>query len=103
MQGDDKMERDDSIWTTSDVNAYHEACTCGDIQLTFLSNGRLVLGTMLQNPNTHCTPQSLPPDRGIMGDCEPNVTIGDTVNTSNVVMLPPRDDGSFAIDHLSVE
>ena len=103
MQDEDKVKRDDSIWTTSDVNAYHKASKNGNMQLTLLSNGRLVLSTMKQSLDPNYAPQCLPFDKCIMGDCEPNVTIGDTVNTSNVVMLPPRDDGSFAIDHLSVE
>ena len=103
IQDNNKMERDDSIWTTSDISAYHKACTCGDMQLTLLSNGRLVSSTMLQNPDPHCTPQSLPPDGGIMGDYKPNVTIRDTFDTSNVVMLLSQGDGSFDIDHLLVD
>ena len=55
-QDNNKVERDESIWMTSDVNAYHEAGTCGDMQLTLLSNGRLVLSTMIQNPDPHYVP-----------------------------------------------
>ena len=103
MHDKDKVTRDDSIWTTSDVNAYHEASTYGDMQLTLLSNGRLVSSTMMQNPDPHYAPQRLPPDEGIMGDYKLNVTIRDTVTPSSVLALVPRDDGSFNTTHLTVE
>ena len=103
MQGDDMVEQEDSIWTTSDVNAYHEACACGNLQLTLLENGRLVSSTMLQNPDPHYALRSLSTAGGIMGDYEPNITIRDTFNSSNTLMLLSRDNGSFAINHLTVE
>ena len=103
MKDDGKMDQDDSILTKSDVHAYHKADTCGDIRLILLSNCRLVSSTMVQNSKPHCTPQSLLSDRGIMGDCELNVRIRDTFDTSTFVMLLPEDDGSFTIAHLSVE
>ena len=31
MQNGDVMEQEDTIWTTSDVNAYHEARKHGDL------------------------------------------------------------------------
>ena len=103
MHDKDKVTRDDSIWTTSDVNAYHEASTFGDMHLTLLLNGRPVSSTMMQNPDPHYAPRSLPPDEGIMGDCEPNVWIRDTSDTSNLLMLLPKDDAFFTITHLSVD
>ena len=97
------MEQDNSIWTMSDVNAYHEAGTCGDMQLVLLSNVCLVSSTMVQNPDPHCAPQRFPSDGGIMGDYKPNVTIRDTVNSSNALTLMRQHNGSFAINHLTVE
>ena len=58
---------------------------------------------MLQNPDPHYALQSLPSDGGIMGDYVPNVTIRDIFDPSNALMLLPRDDNSFAINHLTVE
>ena len=57
MQDDDKVEQDNSIWTMSDVNAYHEAGTDGNMQLTLLSNGHLMSSTMIQNPDPHYAPR----------------------------------------------
>ena len=97
------MEQEVSIWTTSDVNAYHEARARGDLQLHLLNNGRLASNTMVQNLDPHYAPQRFLPDGGIMGDYEPNVTIRDTVNPSNALTLLPRVNGSFAINYLTVE
>ena len=47
MQAGDMMERDATIWTTSDINAYHEAREHGDLQLHFLDNDQLVSSTMV--------------------------------------------------------
>ena len=102
MQDGDMMEQDATIWTTSGINAYHEACKHGDLQLHLLNNSRLVSSTMVQNPDVHYSQRRFPPDGGIMGDCEPNVTICDTVTPSNALALAPRDDGSFDITHFTV-
>ena len=58
---------------------------------------------MVQNPDPHDSPQRFLHDRGIMGDCEPNTTIRDTVNPSNPLTLLPQDDSSFDITHFTVE
>ena len=88
---------------TSDVNAYHKARERGNLQLHLLNNGRLVLSTMVQNPDPYYSPQRFLPDRGLMGDCESNITIRYTVNPSNALTLLPQDDGSFNITHFTVE
>ena len=102
MRNRDKVRQDDFIWTTTDVTAYHEASTRGDLYLTLLPNVRLVSSTMVENPDPQYTPYSLPPDDAIMGDFEPNVWIRDASNTSHLLMLVPEDDDFFTINHLSV-
>ena len=98
-----KVRQDDSIWTTTYVNAYHEVSTCGDLCLMLLPNGRLVSNTMVGNPNPQHAPQNLLPDGAIIGDLGPKVWIRDASNTSHLLMLMPEDDGFFPIHHLSVE
>ena len=100
MQDKDKVKRDDSIWTTSDVNAYHKASKNGNMQLTLLSNGRLVLSTMKQSLDPNYAPQCLPFDKCIMGDCEPNVRTRNVFDTSTILILLSQDDGFFNITHL---
>ena len=56
---------------------------------------------MKQNLDPNYVPQRLPPDEGIMEDCEPNVRIRDAFDTSTVLILLPQEDGFFNITHLS--
>ena len=102
IQDDNIMKRDATIWTTSDINAYHEAHGHSNLQLHFLDNGRLVSRTMVHNPDLHYSPRRFPSDGGIMGDCKPNVTIRDTVTPFSALALAPRDNGSFDITHFTV-
>ena len=54
---------DACVWTTSDVNAYHEARDGLESELHVLENGRLVSsGTMAQNPDPHRSPRRLSPE-----------------------------------------
>ena len=101
MQDGDKVERDESIWTTSDVNAYHEASENGNMHLTLLPNSRLVSINMTQNPDPDYAPQRLLPNKGIMRDCKPNVRVSDAFDTSTILVLLPQDDGFFNITHHS--
>ena len=103
MRDSDKVGQDDSIWTTIDINAYHEASALGVLSLTLLPRGRLVSSTMVENPNPQYTPRSLPTDDTIMGGLEPNAWIRDRSNMSHILMLSPEDDGFFTMHHLSVE
>ena len=103
IQEGNATEQEVSIWTTSDVNAYHKARARGNLQLHLLNNGRLVSSTVVQNPNPHYVPHRFLSDGGIIGDCELNITISDTVNPPNALMLLPQDNGSFDINHLTVE
>ena len=103
MRNSNTVRQDDSIWTTTDVNACHEASTCGDLHLMLLPNGLLVSSTMMQKSDPHYAPHRFPPDGVILGDCEPNVWIRDASNTSHLLMLLPEDDGLFIINHLSVD
>ena len=103
MRNRDKVRQDDSIWTTTYVNAYHEVSTCGDLCLMLLPNGRLVSNTMVGNPNPQHAPQNLLPDGAIMGDFKPNVWIREASDTSHLLMLLPEDYGFFTINHLLVE
>ena len=103
MRDSDKVGQDNSIWTTTDINTYHEASARGNLLLMLIPNGRLVMSTMVENPNPQHTPRSLPPDDTIMGDLEPNVWIRDVSNMSHPLMLIPENNGFFTIHHLSVE
>ena len=103
MRDSNKIGQNDSIWTMIDINAYHEASAHGNLRLTLTPSGRLVLSTMVDNPDLQYTPRSLSPDNTIMGDLEPNVWIRDVSNMSHPLMLMPEDDGFFTIHHLSVE
>ena len=103
MRGSDKVGQDNSIWTTTDINAYQRASARGDLRLALLPSGRLVSSNMVENPNPQHAPRSLPPDNAIMGDLEPNVWIRDASNMSHPLMLMPENDGFFTIHHLSVE
>ena len=103
MRDSGKVRQDDSILTTIDIIAYHEASAHGDLQLTLLPSGRLVSSTMVENPDPQYTPRSLLPDDTIMGDLKPNVWIRDASNMSHPLMLMPEDNGYFTIHHLSVE
>ena len=96
------MERDATIWTTSDINAYHKARKHGDLEPHLLDNGRLVSSTMVQNPDLHYSPRRFPPSGDIMGDYEPSVMIHDIVTPSSALALAPRDNGSFDITHFTV-
>ena len=102
MQDGDKVQRDDSIWTTSDVNAYHKASANGDLHLMLLPNSRLVSSNMTQNTDPDYASQRFLPDEGsIMGDCEPNVKVMDVFDKSTVLVLLPQDIGFFTITHIS--
>ena len=101
MRDSDKVGQDDSIWTTIDTNAYHEASALGVLSLTLLPRGRLVSSTMVENPNPQHAPRSLPPDDTIMGDLEPNMWTKDVSNTSHILMLTLEDGGFFTVHHLS--
>ena len=101
IQARDKVQQDDSIWTTTDVNACHKSSANGDLYLTLLRNGRLVSSTMTQNTNPNYGPRRLLPNEGIMWDCKPNVRVRDTFDTSTVLVLPPQGNSFFNINHLS--
>ena len=97
----DKVQRDDSIWSTSDVNTYLEASAIGDLHLMLLANNRLVFSNMEQNNDPDYAPRRLPSDYGFVGGFELNVKIRDTFDTSSVLVVFPQDDGVFNVTHLS--
>ena len=92
MRDSNKFGQDNSIWTTTDINAYHEASARGDLRLTLPPSGRLVSRTMVENPDPQYAPRSLPSDNTIMGDLETNMWIRDASNMSHPLMLMPKND-----------
>jgi hypothetical protein len=51
MRDNNKVGQDNSILTSTDINANHKDSAYDNLRLTLLPSGRLVSSTMVENPN----------------------------------------------------